>query len=666
MSQLTVVGGNDGDIPGPKYSYSDAKTWIALGTFLMVWLLLAKQWKIFPFGRTAGALFGGGVIVLSGVITPEEALHSVSSNTLLLLSGLMVILSKLEEKGLTSVFKRALLLGHPTPLGLLVRVSILAGVLGATVMNDGAAIFLSTVLVGICEQGEIPIEPYAMALAMNANLGSAATIIGNPKNMIVHDEMPSIDFLAFSTRMGVASCLATLLNTALVVAFYYGDLVGKRIKRMKRMMRDAVEDVFDEEDEAEEFEEDGDTVVESDVDSDIEIGEETPLMDGGIAVDIEETGEPVPPVRRGSWPTSSTEETHNDSGRSNIVQATTNGTTSAVHPRPINLSEIARRLSDDSAAAWKAEPRPSNVDVHTTTRFQSFPTALRPTPSYIFEQRQPLNLTNLAQTIPRSVPYPTTVPGVLRYHFHLAAQKVLHRISPRTLLLLFYTIVIGGMYGLFFARYPLGFTCLTAAMGLLFLDCLVGPRMDVSSVQMAAPNLHSETTLTDPTELIAEAVNWPLIAYLFGIFMVLEGVRQTPVPRDLWRLFEPIIAPSEPNLGQTVLAFCGLTIVICLVFTSIPSVVLLAPHIRQITRTNPAFGGVGWFLLAWCVTACGNLTPFGSVAGLIVSEVCKEDEQEGSKNKGRWIGDAKVWCRFALWATILELILGVGVIVWLA
>ncbi|KAJ3260193.1 hypothetical protein HK104_006888, partial [Borealophlyctis nickersoniae] len=244
---------------GPKYSYNDHETWIATFTFLCVWILVAKQWDAFPLGKSAAALLGAAVMVLTGVITPEEAVFSISSNTLFLLFGLMIILAKLEEKGLMLLVQRLLLFGKPTPTTLLIRVSLLSALLAATVMNDGAAIFLSSVVMSICEQAEVPVEPYAMALATSANLGSAATIIGNPKNMIVNENMPSTTFLTFTLRMGPAALAAILLNTFLVVVWYRATLKGKRLRRLKRMQHGVAgseegekEDVEEEEEETEE------------------------------------------------------------------------------------------------------------------------------------------------------------------------------------------------------------------------------------------------------------------------------------------------------------------------------------------------------------------------------------------------------------------------------
>jgi hypothetical protein len=196
-----------------------------------------------------------------------------------------------------------------------------------------------------------------------------------------------------------------------------------------------------------------------------------------------------------------------------------------------------------------------------------------------------------------------------------------------------FTIILLAMYLGFIYRMHLGFTCLTAGMLILLLS------------------------RTDPTRQLVENVNYPLLAYLFGIFILIAGIRRTPLPDDLWRLFRPLV-----QNGHRVIEAIGLLSLACalsFVFTSIPAVLLLAPRIPSM---GPEWASTdGWLLLAWSVTLCGNWTPFGSVAGLVVSELCREYCQ-AAPGRGKWIGEFTVWWRFAWWSTCLVLLTGGAVI----
>ncbi|KAI9598399.1 hypothetical protein BDF19DRAFT_432402 [Syncephalis fuscata] len=194
-------------------------------------------------------------------------------------------------------------------------------------------------------------------------------------------------------------------------------------------------------------------------------------------------------------------------------------------------------------------------------------------------------------------------------------------------------IILSGMYIGFIYQMHLGFTCLTAGILMLLLK------------------------RTDPTRQLVDNVNYPLLTYLFGIFILIAGIRRTPLPDDLWRLFRPLV-----QNGHRVIEAIGLVSLTCalsFVFTSIPAVLLLAPRIPSM---SPDWASTdGWLLLAWSVTLCGNWTPFGSVAGLVVSELCRE-YCEAAPGRGRWIGEFFVWWRFAWWSTCLVVITGAAVI----
>ena len=69
-----------------------------------------------------------------------------------------------------------------TLLGLLI---IVAGVLSAVLVNDFVCLAMASVLIEGCSQRSYNPAPYLLALACASNIGSAATLIGNPQNMLI-------------------------------------------------------------------------------------------------------------------------------------------------------------------------------------------------------------------------------------------------------------------------------------------------------------------------------------------------------------------------------------------------------------------------------------------------------------------------------------------------
>jgi Na+/H+ antiporter NhaD/arsenite permease-like protein len=84
-----------------------------------------------------------------------------------------------------------------SPQALLLYLVCTSGILSALLVNDTVCVMLTPLVVAVMARGKLPLPPYLLALAMSANLGSVATLVGNPQNMII-GHMSKIPFLRFS------------------------------------------------------------------------------------------------------------------------------------------------------------------------------------------------------------------------------------------------------------------------------------------------------------------------------------------------------------------------------------------------------------------------------------------------------------------------------------
>jgi Na+/H+ antiporter NhaD/arsenite permease-like protein len=87
-----------------------------------------------------------------------------------------------------------------TPQRLLFYLIATSGLLSALLVNDTVCLMLTPLVVAVMVRGKLPLTPYLLALAMSANLGSVATLVGNPQNMII-GLMSGISFLEFSASL---------------------------------------------------------------------------------------------------------------------------------------------------------------------------------------------------------------------------------------------------------------------------------------------------------------------------------------------------------------------------------------------------------------------------------------------------------------------------------
>jgi Na+/H+ antiporter NhaD/arsenite permease-like protein len=135
--------------------------------------------------RTGVALLGAIAIVGLGTLTPEQAALSIHLPTLLLLFSFMVISAQMRLGGFytwVTVRIAALPVG---PAALLAATMATVAGLSAVFSNDVVCLAVAPVLADACARRRLDPVPFLLGLACAANIGSAATLIGNPQNMLI-------------------------------------------------------------------------------------------------------------------------------------------------------------------------------------------------------------------------------------------------------------------------------------------------------------------------------------------------------------------------------------------------------------------------------------------------------------------------------------------------
>ena len=182
------------------------------GTYL---LISGRQLKILPLNRPAAALLGSVLMVALGVMSPEQAYRAVDYDTLVLLLGMMIISAYLYLGGFFDWAADWILRRARTPHALLVYLICTSGILSALLVNDIVCLMLTPLVVTVMVRGKLPLKPYLLALAMSANLGSVATLVGNPQNMII-GHLSRIPFLRFSASLLPVAIVGLLVQYAVL------------------------------------------------------------------------------------------------------------------------------------------------------------------------------------------------------------------------------------------------------------------------------------------------------------------------------------------------------------------------------------------------------------------------------------------------------------------
>lgn len=179
---------------------------LAIGIFAFTYLLISgRRLKILPLNRPAAALLGTVLMVVSGVTTPEEAYRAVDYDTIVLLLGMMLIAAYLGIAGFFNWAADWILRVARTPQRLLLYLIIASGLMSALLVNDTVCLMLTPLVVAVMVRGNLPLPPYLLALAMSANLGSVATLVGNPQNIMIGNlsRLPFVDFAKSMTPVAV-------------------------------------------------------------------------------------------------------------------------------------------------------------------------------------------------------------------------------------------------------------------------------------------------------------------------------------------------------------------------------------------------------------------------------------------------------------------------------
>ncbi len=173
--------------------------WV-LGVFGTVYLgMILGGLPRLQLDRTGVALLGAIAIVGSGVMTPEAAAEAIHLPTILLLFSFMVISAQMRLGGFYGALTRRIAALPLGPVGLMGVVIAASGALSAVFSNDIVCLAMAPLLLEACLRRRLDPIPFLLGLACASNIGSAATLIGNPQNMLI-GEVLKLHFGGYSLQ----------------------------------------------------------------------------------------------------------------------------------------------------------------------------------------------------------------------------------------------------------------------------------------------------------------------------------------------------------------------------------------------------------------------------------------------------------------------------------
>jgi Na+/H+ antiporter NhaD/arsenite permease-like protein len=208
-------------------------TELIVAIFVIVYLgMILGGLPLLQLDRTGVALLGAIALIGFEAVSLEEAAQSVHLPTLILLFAFMVVSAQMRLGGFYDGVTRWLA-RLPLPPPLLMGALILAvAALSAVFSNDIVCLAVAPVLIDACRGRRLAPLPFLLALALAANIGSAATLIGNPQNMLIGETL-HLSFGGYLVEAALPVGLGLVATWALLLALTKSQWVDSSAAAMR-------------------------------------------------------------------------------------------------------------------------------------------------------------------------------------------------------------------------------------------------------------------------------------------------------------------------------------------------------------------------------------------------------------------------------------------------
>lgn len=205
--------------------------WVASILFVGTYLVIMSE----KINRAIVALFGAGLMILTGVLNQQAAVRGIDFNTLGLLIGMMVIVAITRKTG---VFQYVAIWSakkvKAQPWGIILMLSLVTASFSALLDNVTTVLLVAPIILLITEELNVKPYPYLFSTIFAANIGGTATLIGDPPNIMIGSaaNLTFNDFMINLAPIIVVIFAATLIPIYLI---WRKDFTASEEARMRVM-----------------------------------------------------------------------------------------------------------------------------------------------------------------------------------------------------------------------------------------------------------------------------------------------------------------------------------------------------------------------------------------------------------------------------------------------
>jgi Na+/H+ antiporter NhaD/arsenite permease-like protein len=207
----------------PSATFSDASLLAAYLIFIASYLVFALgKFPGLKIDRPGAAIIGAVAMVAFKIVPPRGALGFIDFSTIVLLFSMMVIVGSLHLAGFFEATTAAIL-KHLRPATFLPAVIVTSGILSAFLVNDIVCLVMVPLVLNLTKRMRLPPLPFLLAVATASNIGSVATITGNPQNMLI-GSYSGIHYRDFLLHLGPVALGGLILDWAILHILFRGEL----------------------------------------------------------------------------------------------------------------------------------------------------------------------------------------------------------------------------------------------------------------------------------------------------------------------------------------------------------------------------------------------------------------------------------------------------------
>lgn len=194
---------------------------IALAIFVITYLLIITEW----INKMLAAMIGGFTLIVTGILGQPEAFAAVDWNVIFFLIGMMLVISVLKDTGLFMYIAiKTAKLARGKPIYIMIYMFVITAFVSAFLGSVTTIMILVPILLLITGELKISPLPFIITMVVASNIGGAATMVGDPPNIII-GSATKYTFLDFLFNLTPPALLISAASIGMIWLFYH--------KRMK-------------------------------------------------------------------------------------------------------------------------------------------------------------------------------------------------------------------------------------------------------------------------------------------------------------------------------------------------------------------------------------------------------------------------------------------------